>query len=138
MIARRGTTMIHGTCGDRLWTKNVSWRQKVDQGSKGTGCIARNCLRGPIPDSALCAILRPSPCDERGEPALVWCIDGEDVVVGAILCVEHAFLEIRDVKLAARRLNDPAERREEKKRWSCGSPSSGPSPTTPSCMYYML
>ena len=41
------------------------------------------------------------------------CIDGEDVVVDAILCAEHAFLEVRDVKVA-RRHHDLAERREEK------------------------
>ena len=35
--------------------------------SKGASCMAHNCLRGPILDSALCAILRPSPCDERGD-----------------------------------------------------------------------
>ena len=39
-------------------------------------------------------------------------IDGEDFVVDLILCAEHAFLEVRDVKVAARRQNNLAERRE--------------------------
>ena len=42
------------------------------------------------------------------------CIDGQEFVVDAILCAEHALQEIRGVKVAARRFNDLAERREEK------------------------
>ena len=51
------------------------------------------------------------------------CIDGQEFVADAILYAEHAFLEICDVKVAARRFKHLAERREEKKRWSSGSPS---------------
>ena len=36
------------------------------------------------------------------------CVDGPDVVVDAILCAEHARLEIWDVKVAARRFHDLA------------------------------
>ena len=40
-------------------------------------------------------------------------IDGQDFVVDAPLCAEHALQEIRDVKVAARRLDALAECREE-------------------------
>ena len=66
-------------------------------GSKGAGCMAHNCLRGPISNSALCTILRPSPCGERS---------------GQHGCV-HRCVSC-DVKVAARRDNDVAERGEEK------------------------
>ena len=64
------------------------------------------------------------------------CTDFGDVVVDATLNAEHAVLEIRNVKEAARRLSDLAERHEEKKRWSCGWPSRRPSPTTHSCVLH--
>ena len=43
-------------------------------------------------------------------------IQGEDVVVDAILCAEHPFLEVRHMKMAARRLEDLGEdpRREDR------------------------
>ena len=82
-------------------------------GSKRAGCIAHNCLRGPFPDLALCAILRPSPCDERGGQH--GCASTVKLLSTRFsVCAEHAFLEARDVRVAARRLNDLAERREEK------------------------
>ena len=54
-------------------------------GSKGAGCNAHDGLRRPIVDSALCAILRPSPGDERGASTDL-SIDCEDGVVDAMLC----------------------------------------------------
>ena len=59
------------------WDEERTVATESRPGSKGTGCITHNCLRGPILDSPLCAILRLSPHDERGGKHG----DGEDVVV---------------------------------------------------------
>ena len=45
---------------------------------------------------------------------MVYCIDGEVVVGDATVHAEHAVLEIRSAKEAARGLSDLGERREEK------------------------
>ena len=54
------------------------------------------------------------------------CIDGPDVVVDAILCAEHARLEIRDVKVAARRFSRSGGASRGEKRWSSGSLACSP------------
>ena len=93
-----------------LGTKNVPWRPKVDQAAKEQSALLTTACAGPSPIQH-CAPSYAHRLENAGASTCV-CIDCEDVVVDATLCAEHAFLEVRDVKVAARRLNDLAGRRE--------------------------
>ena len=107
MMAMCVATMIQSTAG--LDTKSVPWRPIVDQTAKEQAALFTTACAGPSQIQLSSPSYAHRLVTSAGASTGV-CIDGEDVV--AILCAVHAFREVRDVNVAARRLNDPAECRE--------------------------
>ena len=90
---------------------NVPWRPKVDQATKEQAALFTTACAGPSRTQRSAPSYAHRLWANAGASTGV-CIVCEDVVVDAILCAVHSLREVRDVKVAARRLNDLPERRE--------------------------